>query len=423
VVPPSQGLIAIDPGATRRQPLSADTGMDSVLAYSRPLSEDTDMLVAGSMNGNGIQGSSLAAVLRKNVFKDDAQELTLVVHNFGFWEGPSTPLVAGQDGQSGGLMSAQGLVASYSRTERLSDSLTLTAGMEMDYLNAQGEAMLARPRANIEYQLNPSNLIAFRYGTPASADDGSLLERVGDLNAFPRVTLVSHHPRLEKSDHAEVSFTRKVTKSSEVAVAAYRDGFQDAAVTGLGKPDEWSALALSALPNLSNDGVMLNAGQYTSTGFRVALTQRVGSHVVTALMYATGDALTVVSGRTLDADAAKHLNAALQPAHSQIVAGKVLAQLPVTRTWVVASYGWMPRGSATSVDPYGQASLELPPYLGFQLRQPLPAISFLPAHVEAIADFRNSLGEGYVKLARAGDEPLALTPVCRSFRGGFSVQF
>jgi hypothetical protein len=419
ILPPSQGLIAVDPGASRRQPLSADAVMGSVLAYSRPLSEDADLLVAGSMNANGIQGSSVAAAFRKNLFKDDAQELALVVHNFGFSEGLPTPLVAGQNG----LASAQGLVASYSRVKRLSDSLTLTAGMEIDFLNAQGDVMLARPRANVEYQLSPSNLLAFSYGTQASPGDGTLLERVDDLNAFPRVTLVGNRPRLEKSDHTELSFSRKLAKSSEVEVAAYRDGFKDAVVTGLGTPDEWSALAVSALSTLSNDGVMLNAGQYSSTGFRVAFTQRVGSHVVTALMYATGDALTVVPGRTLDGDAAKRLNAALQPARSQIVAGKVSAQLPVTRTWVVASYGWVPQGSVTTVDPYGQANLEALPYLGFQLRQPLPAISFLPAHVEAIADFRNSLGEGYVKLARTGDEPLVLTPTCRSFRGGFSVQF
>ena len=419
ILPPSQGLIAIDPGASRRQPLNADAGMGSVLAYSRPLSEDTDLLLAGSLSANGIEGSSVATVLRKNVFKDDAQELALVVHNIGFADGLPTQLVAGQ----GGLPTVRGFVASYSRANRLSRSLTVTAGMEVDYLNAQRDAMLARPRVDLEYQVSPSSLIAFLYGTPASASDATLLERVGDLNAFPRVTMVGHSPRLEKLDHVELSFSRKVAKASQVEVAAYRDGFQDAAVVGLGKPAEWSALAVSVLPNLSNDGVMLNAGQYSSTGVRVAFTQRVGNHIIAALMYATGDALTVAPGRALDVDAVKHLNAALQPARSQIVAGKLSAQLPVTKTWVVASYGWVPQGSVTAVDPYGQASLEVLPYLGFQLRQPLPSMSFLPAHIEAIADFRNSLGEGYVKLARAGDEPLALTPACRSFRGGFSVQF
>jgi hypothetical protein len=423
-LPPSQRLIGIDPGATRRQPLSADAGVGSVLAYLRPLSEDTDLLLAGSMTASGIEGSSLATVFRKNVLKDDPQELALVVHSLGFTDGLPMPLAAGQSARSSPTsLSAQGFVVSYSRTNRLSHSLTLTTGTEIDYLNAWHDAMLARPRASLEYQVSPSNLIALRYGTLASAADGSLLERVGDLNAFPRVTLIGQRPRLEKLDHAELSFDRQVARSSRVEVAAYRDSFRDAAVIGLGRPDEWKGLAGGALPNLANDGVMLNAGRYSSTGVRVAFTQRLGSHVETAVMYATGNALAVEPTSAPQTDVPRHLNAALRPSRSQILAAKVSAKIPVSRTRVLASYGWMPRGCVTGVDPYGQANHELLPYLGLQVRQPLPAVSFLPAHIEAVADFRNPLAEGYVKLARVGDEPLLLTPAYRSFRGGFSVQF
>jgi hypothetical protein len=423
-LPPSQRLIGIDPGATRRQPLSADAGVGSVLAYLRPLSEDTDLLLAGSMTASGIEGSSLATVIRRNVLKDDPQELALVVHRMGFADGLPMPLLAGQGARGSSMgLSAQGFVVSYSRANRLSRSLTLTTGMEIDYLNAWRDAMLARPRADLEYQVSPSNLIAFRYGTLASAPDGTLLERVGDLNAFPRVSLIGHHPRLERLDHTESSYDRRLTKSSWVEVAAYHDRFRDAVVTGLGEPGKWKALAGGVLPNLTKDGVMLNAGQYSSTGVRVAFTRQLGRQVETAVMYATGRALTVEPASAAEREAPKRLGTALSPTRGQILAGKVSAKMPVSRTRVLASYGWMPHGCVTSIDPYGQASLELLPYLSLQVRQPLPTVSFLPAHIEAIADFRNVLAEGYVKLARAGDEPLLLTPAYRSFRGGFSVQF
>jgi hypothetical protein len=446
-LPPSQGLIGIDPGATRRQPLSADAGVGSVLAYVRPLSEGTDLLLAGSMTASGIEGSSLATVFRKNVLKDDLQELALVAHSMGLTDGLPIALAAGRDARGPMGRSAQGFVVSYSRTNRLSPSLTLTTGMEVDYLDAWRDAMLARPRANLEYRVSPSNLIALRYGTLASATDvappswrqipgassdnqqdagvtdSTLLERIGDLNAFPRVTLLGQRPRLEKSDHAELSFGRNLAKSSQLEVAAYRDSFRDAVVAGLGKPDEWTALAGDVLPNLTHDGVLLNAGQYSSTGVRVAFTHSLGSSVETAVMYATGDALAAESVSVADTDMSKHLNAALRPKRSQILAGKVSAKMPVSRTRVLASYGWMPHGCVTSVDPYGQATLELLPYFGLQVRQPLPTVPFLPAHIEAVADFRNLFADGYVKLARAGDEPLLLTPAYRSFRGGFSVQF
>jgi hypothetical protein len=83
----------------------------------------------------------------------------------------------------------------------------------------------------------------------------------------------------------------------------------------------------------------------------------------------------------------------------------------------------MPQDRVTLVDPYGQANLQMQPYLGIQIRQPLPALAFLPARIEALADFRNLLAQGYVPLTQAGDNPVILTSAYRSFRGGFSVQF
>ncbi len=424
-LPPAQRLIGIDPGATRRQPLSTDAGMGSVLAYLRPLSEDSDLLVAGSMTANGIEGSSVATAFRKGVLRNDAQELALVMHTMGYSDGFPPRLSASPQAPGGenGLSSAKGIMVSYLRTNRLSRSLTLTAGMEVDYLNAQSDAVITRPRAELEYEVSPSNLLALRYGASASPGDTTLLERVGDLNSFPRVTLLRGRPRLEKSDHIEVSFDHKLTRSSRMELAAYRDSIQDAVVIGLGGPEHWTAVARNALPIPTNDGVAINAGHYASAGFRVVFTQRLSDRVEAGLMYAGGYALAVEPGHPVGGAATGHLDSVLRPERSQVVAAKVSARLPVSHTLVVTSYGWTPPGRVTGVDPYGQAELELVPFLGIQVRQPLPAVAFLPAHIEAIADFRNALAQGYVTLAGAGDEPLALALAPRSFRGGFSVQF
>ena len=71
----------------------------------------------------------------------------------------------------------------------------------------------------------------------------------------------------------------------------------------------------------------------------------------------------------------------------------------------------------------GRPVWRLQPYLGIQIRQPLPNLAFLPAKIEALADFRNLLGQGYTQFSQSGEDTLVLTPVYRSFRGGFSVQF
>jgi hypothetical protein len=75
------------------------------------------------------------------------------------------------------------------------------------------------------------------------------------------------------------------------------------------------------------------------------------------------------------------------------------------------------------VDPQGQADMQLQPYLDVQVRQPLPALAFLPAHIEAVADFRNFLAQGYAPLTQAGESALLLGSAYKSIRGGLSVEF
>ena len=81
------------------------------------------------------------------------------------------------------------------------------------------------------------------------------------------------------------------------------------------------------------------------------------------------------------------------------------------------------RGVVSRVDPFGQAQLNVEPFLGLTIRQPLPMVSFLPGRIEAVADFRNLLAQGYIPIAQSGDEILFLAPSYRSFRGGFSLLF
>lgn len=419
-LPASQRLIGMMPGSTRHEPLAGDPGLGSVLAYLRPLSADADLLVAGSMMANGIQNSSLATALRKNMLKGDPQELALVVHQLSFSD-EGLPFAPGEahDNRS----HAQGIVLSYAHTRHLSDSVSLTAGLEIDYLNAVRDALTARPRVKLGYRMTPSSLVEVRYGTVASEGDNTLLERIGVLNAFPRVTMQGYRLELEKLNHAEVSFSRRLSKASRVEVAAYRDYFQNTAVWGFGGPEVVGWMAGNVLPNPAVNGVTFSAGNYHSSGIRAAYLRSLGSHVVTGIIYGFGEALVVNPAGSANDESRGNLQGALRADHTQTFAGKVSARIPTSKTQFTTSYEWLQRGRVTGVDPYGQASLQLQPFLDVEVRQPLPALAFLPAHIEALVDFRNLLAEGYVPLVRPGYKPLLLTPAYRSFRGGFSVQF
>jgi hypothetical protein len=62
------------------------------------------------------------------------------------------------------------------------------------------------------------------------------------------------------------------------------------------------------------------------------------------------------------------------------------------------------------------------PGLNVRIRQPIPYLSGLPGHVEATADLRNLLAQGYTSLD-AGPRRIYLLQVPRSVRGGFSFVF
>ena len=414
---PSQRLIGLTPGAGR-DPLSGDPGLGSVVAYLRPFSDDADLLVAGSMAPNAVQGSSVATVFRDHLVRGDPQELTLVVHQLNLLDG--VPIFAGNS--LGSLAHAQGAMIGYTRALRLSTGLTLTTGMEIDYLNAAQGAIAVQPRLKLQYQVSRVTEVAFQYGTGQPEGSDTLLERVGTLSAFPRVTLRDHRLRLEQLNHGEISVQRRLAKSSRVQFAAYRDALRNAAVWGSGGLGSNGWLAGNLLPNPAvAEGVILNVGDYRASGLRAAYAQNLGNHFEAVFDYAMGDALAAHAPAIARPQTA--LQNYLQDKRSDSLAGKVSARVPVTHTLVTTSYGWSQSGRVTAVDPYGQANFQLQPYLGVQIRQPLPTFAFLPAHIEALADFRNLLAQGYVPLAPSGEKPILLSSAYRYFRGGFSVQF
>ena len=61
--------------------------------------------------------------------------------------------------------------------------------------------------------------------------------------------------------------------------------------------------------------------------------------------------------------------------------------------------------------------------LNVSLRQPIPAFSGLPVRMEASADLRNLLAEGYLPFSLSDGRQVVLMHTPRSFRGGLSFIF
>ncbi len=415
--PQSERLIAMNPGTTRSQALSSDPGMGSVIAYMRSLSENTNILVAGSL-ANGSQSTSVATVLRSEFAKGNPQELSVAVHQLSGAESLALGARTTPDGHSG----AQAISSSYSQTRRIMRKLILTAGLDFDYLNVGQNAMSTRPYVKAEYELSQTSSAVVRHGA-ARVDYGqSLLDRVGALTSFPRITMQNYQPQLEQLIHSEVGYSRQVGRKTHVETAVYRDQFQNAALWGFGDPQALRVLGGNYFANPAAGVITLNAGNYSSSGVRAAVVQTLGNSTEISVLYALGDALVAANG-VPPVGPERNLRNSLRAQQTQTVGGRISTRIPRSRTMVTTSYLWIPAGRLNSVDPVGQANLQIQPYLGVQIRQPLPNIAFLPAKIEALADFQNLLSQGQAPISGAGDETLLVTPAYRCIRGGFSVQF
>jgi hypothetical protein len=415
---PSQELVAMIPSSAGSSDFSDQVNLGNVVAYWRPLSSDADLLVASSMAAQGISSWSELTSFRRQTSDNSPQELTLVVHQLNLAGGP----VGNQAGEPD-LAGARGMTLRYTQGRQLSDKVRLSSGFEVNYLASWHTAMTALPRAELEYQLSSASKVKVRYGavTP-SAGDGTLAAKVADLDTFPRLSLRGYSPRLEMIRHGEVAYSRRLGKKTQVEVAAYHDGYTNAVVRGTGSTAAWSqwSVAGDVLPNGTADGMNLNAGNYGASGLRASVSEPLGKHLQAQASYATGDSLQLSQTDS----GAPRFSPLLRPRASQSVAGKLIAQLPATKTRVVASYDWLPGGSLTAVDPYGLAGLNVAPYAGLEIRQTVPTGRFLAgAHVEAVAEFRNLARQGYVRVNSNSSAPLVLTPAYQSVCGGFSVQF
>ena len=421
---PSQELVAMLPGSAGDDALSDQGDLGSVLAYWRPLSAGTDVMVASSAAGQGVSSSSVMTSFRRQVADGNPQELTLVVHQLNFSGG--VPILPGA---AGNLLSARGMTLRYAQTRQISSALTVTSGVEIDYLDGARNTGIALPHAELEYVLSPSSKLEVRYGALWPSEESTLAGKVGELDAFPRVSLRGDAPKLESTRHSEVAYSRRLSKKTRVEVATYHDSISNAVVRGLGQPGAWAPWAAegNVLPNGAANGVNLNAGSYGSTGVRASISESIGRHLELGIGYTTGEALAVTTAAAASPPGTPEtgFSSAIRPRPTQSATATLVAQLPATRTQVVASYAWLQPGSVTAVDPYGLADANVAPFAGLQIRQPLPSPGFLSgAHIEAVGDFRNIAGQGYVRMTNSGSgQPIILTPAYRSFCGGFSVQF
>jgi hypothetical protein len=105
------------------------------------------------------------------------------------------------------------------------------------------------------------------------------------------------------------------------------------------------------------------------------------------------------------------------------VRGRLSGVAPVMGTRFTASYEWA--GSRTLTPGHVYLTQRLYPETGLnvRIRQPLPLWDALAGRIEASAEVRNMLAQGYLPISLADGRRLVLAHSPRAVRGGLSFIF
>ncbi|HEV8383407.1 MAG TPA: carboxypeptidase-like regulatory domain-containing protein [Candidatus Acidoferrales bacterium] len=397
----ARGRVELTSGA--RRPGSVSNVVDApstAFAYEQNIGRRQRLIIAGDASYERSPSAGLAAVW-------------LPAGEPG--RGPQTTLVLRRT-QLGDAGVFRGARMDHSGRLALGDRIVLRYGAEYLLVSLGHSTSSVRPRGEIQVNVAPgwqaTFTVAPRPFSSLEVPGSSLQNAMLALDAFPAIFLRNGRPVLESGWHDEIALEHTLGHNTSIIAAVFRDRSRHTAVFGRGP-----AAGADFFQDFFSHAFSYDGGSSEAWGSRIAFRQKFNGDWEAGLIYAWAGALTPerALGETED------LRDSLVTRQRHSLAARVSGRVPGAGTHFTASYKWAKGAVASRQDPFGDTLYLVDPNLNVRLRQPLPSF-FLPGKVEALADFRNLLAQGYVPV-NTPEGQILLVPSFRSFRGGFSFQF
>jgi len=336
-------------------------------------------------------------------------------------------LGAGASGAESALPMLRTISAAFDDRLQLSDNVTLQYGSAMDSITFGDRSTFLSPYARLSYQMSDGEQLAFAYTSGnarpnlgvASGGESDLQRGLDDLGVFPNVSLRGGRPKVQRGQEFELTYSRKIGSRTYFA-SVNREDVSNAALSivapaGMYAPDDM-------MPDLFSGGSVFNAGDYQSNGYSAGVTQNVGERFSATVQYGSMGVLTPAD-RELVSNSPDELRSMIRAGRKHAATARVTATLPGSGTHLIASYQWTgDHRWAMPGNIYSTEGMGAIPGFNIYFRQPIPA-GRLPWRMEATADFRNLLAQGYLPLSMANGQQVLLVETPRSFRGGLSFIF
>ena len=341
---------------------------------------------------------------------------------------PDRQGAGGSTMSEGGLPMLRSLTASFDDRKELSDRVSLQYGGSLDSVSFLDRLNYFSRYARLTYSAGDGAQWVFAYtsGNPrpdlaSPAEEDSGLERgLNTLGLFPRLSLLQGQVKVQRGNEYEVAYNRKAG-SRVYHLSTYREEVTNAALMMVAPAGFYGGGDI--LPDQLTGNSVFNAGDYRTWGYTAAVTQNMGADLAATVMYGSMGGLTV-NDRELVSNSPDELRSMIRVGRKQTATARLNAAAPWTGTRLMASYQWTPdQRWATAGNLYGTDSFRPMPGLNVLLRQPIRCFASLPLRMEATAELRNLLAQGYLPLNTASGQNILLVQTPRSFRGGIRFIF
>ena len=406
-------------------PLASGTGdeadMGTAFALATSLYGNNMLQVSGNV-GYGSQTGVPTAAFRTSYSRalgSGNPEISLTMRQL-FLPGR---LGAALTGNESALPMLRSMSASFDDRTDLTDELSVQYGFTLNSISFLDHVNYASPYALVTYSLGENGALAFAYTSgdarpdlAGKGQDADLQRELSTLGLFPRISLRDGRPRIQRGEDFELTYTRKLG-SRTYQVSTYRESVSNAALSLVAPAGMYTGGDI--LPDLFTGTSTFSAGNFHSTGYSAAVTQNLAATVV----YGSMGAL-MAANREIVSDSPDELRSMIHAGRRRAATARVTATAPWTGTHLIASYQvtgdhrWASPGHS-----YSTAALPQMPGLNLYVRQLIPGLSMLPWRMEATADLRNMLAQGYLSLGVVGGQQLLLVETPRSVRGGLSFIF
>lgn len=381
--------------------------MSTGFSVERSIFSSDRIEVSGNVGyGDGLPGALLRASYSHRLLDGSGPSMAVTARRFA----PSDPYLGNATLQSFAVNAADDV--------NLGNVVELKFGSQLETIQFLGRVSAFRPYASLDYHVSPNTVVSYEYRTsePNTEIGNTLDNGSAELaDSDPRLSVENFAAKLESAHHHELNVSHRFGDSN-VQFALFSDRVDNTALLGSG---EITAAGGFVLPDAYSDTFTYAGDTLDGGGVRIVLQRKFCSDLSGTLDYAYGGALDLTKPDVELQEARQWIRAERRHA----IAAKLSGTLPGTHTRVIASYRWTSGPSLTPVDMFNASPGQSDPFLNLVIRQPIPSLGFLPAHMEALIDLRNLLAEGYVPVVGHDGQTVYLVQAARSVRGGVAISF